>query len=97
MKLVLLHEAEIEFWESVEYYERKAPGLGIRFKEEVDLFLRKIEADPLLPRLRQGGYRRVNLSVFQHYIAYLVQDDVLLVVAICHGGQKPGFWLNRLS
>lgn len=96
MKLVLLHEAEIEFWESVEYYEHKSPGLGIRFKEEVDLFLAKIEADPVQPRLRQGGYRRVNLAVFKHYIAYIVRGEVLLVVAICHGNQRPGFWRDRL-
>jgi len=46
--------------------------------------------------LREGGYRRVNLSIFQHYIAYVIQDDVLLIVAICHSRQKPGFWLDRL-
>lgn len=68
MKVVLLHDAEIEFWESVAYYEQKSPGLGIRFKEEVDRFLQKIEAAPLLPRLRKKKYRRVNLSVFKHYI-----------------------------
>jgi hypothetical protein len=37
MTIVLHHEAEIEFWASVEYYEHKNAGLGIRFKEEVDL------------------------------------------------------------
>src|SRR5881397_3120744 len=97
MKVVLLHDAEIEFWGSVDYYERQCSGLGLRFKEEVDLFLEKIQADPLLPRLRKNGYRRVNLSVFQHYIAYIIRDDALWVVAICHGHQKPEFWLNRLK
>ena len=96
MKLDVLHDAEIEFWESVEYYERKSPGLGIRFREEVDLFVDKIQSNPFLPRLRKGGYRRVNLSVFRHYIAYTVEDETVLVIAICHGHQRPGFWLNRL-
>jgi hypothetical protein len=97
MKLVLLHAAEIEFWKSVEYYERKSYGLGIRFKQEVDLFLEGIQAQPLVPRLRKNGYRRVNLSVFQHYIIYVIRDDLLWVVAICHGHQKPEFWLDRLD
>ena len=97
MKVALLHEAETEFWESVAYYERQWPGLGIRFKEEIDLFLDKIGREPLLPRVRTHGYRRVNLSVFRHYIAYIIRDDILWVVAICHGHQKPEFWLERLQ
>jgi hypothetical protein len=91
MKIVLVDEAEAEFWESVAYYEQRWPGLGTRFKEEVDLFLEKIEKDPLLPRLRKNGYRRVNLSVFR------LREEVLWVVAICHGHQKPEFWLDRIS
>ena len=96
MKVVLLRAGEIEFWESVDYYERQSAGLGIRFKEEVDRFLERIAADPLLPRLRRKGYRRVNLSVFRHYIAYIIRADVLWVVAICHSHRKPEFWLRRL-
>src|SRR5437773_496344 len=97
MKVVLLHDAEIEFWGSVDYYERQHSGLGIRFKEEVDLFLEKIQADPLLPRLRKSGYRRVNLAVFRHYIAYITRENFLLVVAICHSHQMPEFWRSRLQ
>jgi hypothetical protein len=96
MKVVLLHEAEIEFWQSVDYYERKFPGLGVRFKEEVDRFLEKIHADPFRPRLRKNLYRRVNLSVFRHYIAYIIRDEVVWVVAICHGHRDPEFWLPRV-
>jgi len=97
MKVVLQHDAEIEFWESVDYYERQASGLGIRFKEEVDRFLERIQADPFLPRLRNNSYRRVNLSVFGHYIAYIIRDDVLWVVAICHSHRKPEFWIGRVN
>jgi hypothetical protein len=96
MKLILLHEAEIEFWKSVEYYERQQSALGMRFKEEVDRHLQQILAQPLLPSLRKAGYRRVNLTVFRHYIAYIVRDDVLWVIAICHSHRKPEFWLARL-
>lgn len=97
MKVVLLHDAEVEFWESVDYYERQGFGLGIRFKEEVDRFLENIQVDPLRPVLRKNGYRRVNLSVFRHYIAYVIREDVLWVVAICHSHRKPEFWLSRLQ
>ena len=96
MKVVVLHEAELEFLKSVDYYEHKHSGLGIRFKEEVDRFLEKIQEAPLLPRLRKNSYRRVNLSVFRHYIAYIIRGEILWVVAICHSSQKPEFWLSRV-
>ena len=95
MKIILLHDAEVEFWETVDYYERQSAGLGIRFREEVDRFLEKIQANPLLPLLRKNGYRRVNLSVFRHYLAYIIRDDILWVVAICHSHQEPEFWIDR--
>lgn len=53
MRAVLLHEAEMEFWASVEYYEKQEPGLGVRFRLEVDQFIAKIEAHPARPRLRR--------------------------------------------
>ena len=97
MKVVLLHEAEIEFWESVDYYEQKSSRLGIRFKEEVALFLEKVKERPLFPPLRKSGYRRVNLLVFRHYIAYVIRQEILWVVAICHSHQRPEFWIKRLQ
>ena len=97
MKVIVLHEAEVEFWESVDYYEMQEPGLGVRFEEEVDRFITKITADPLRPRLRQMGYRRVNLLMFRHYIAYITRGDIVWILAICHGHQRPEFWIKRLG
>ena len=31
MRAILLKEAEIEFWESIAYYEERESGLGLRF------------------------------------------------------------------
>ena len=58
MRIVLVHEAELEFWASVDYYENQEPGLGVRFEHEVDQFLGKILADPMRPRLRRKCYRQ---------------------------------------
>lgn len=97
MRAVLLREAETEFWRAVDYYEEQEPGLGARFKLEVDQFIAKIEADPTQPRLRRKCYRRVNLSVFRHYIAYVVRGDLVWIVAICHAHRMPEFWMERIT
>jgi hypothetical protein len=95
MTVILIHEAETEFWASVDYYESQEPGLGVRFQHEVDQFLQRIAADPMRPRLRRKCYRRVNLSVFRHYIAYAIRAEVIWVVAICHSHRRPEYWLER--
>ena len=32
----ILHEAEVELWEAVAYYEARSPGLGLDFGAEVE-------------------------------------------------------------
>ena len=97
MRAILLKEAEIEFWESIAYYEEREPGFGLRFKDEVGAFVNKIEKNPLIPRLRPKGYRRVNLSVFPYSISYIVRGDIIWIVTIAHSHRKPEFWIDRIK
>ncbi len=69
MTLITLEEAELEFAESVAYYESRESGLGSRFREEVATVVGWILRFPEAPRLRSKGYRRVNLRAFPHYVA----------------------------
>jgi plasmid stabilization system protein ParE len=93
----VLEQAEEEFSQSVAYYESKEPGLGIRFRNEVAAVVEWILEHPAIPRLRPRGYRRVNLRVFSHYVAYVIREDTLWVVAIAHAHQRPEFWIGRIA
>ena len=96
MNLVTLGEAEREFAESAAYYEAQEPGLGSRFRDEVVAAIDRIMRTPELPRLRAKEYRRVNLRVFPHYIAYVIRGDMIWIVAIAHGFRRPEFWIERV-
>ncbi len=72
MKVEILQEADDELKASIGYYEEIEPGLGIRLKEQARTAILWIANNPEVPRLRPKGYRRVNLKVFQHYIAYFI-------------------------
>ena len=48
-----------------------------------------------MPRLRPGGYRRVNLKIFPYYISYVVRDPVIWILAIAHGHTLPDYWIDR--
>jgi hypothetical protein len=96
MSLIVLPEAELEFEESVIHYESKESGLGVRFRNEVALVVDWIEQNPDVPRLRPKGYRRVNLRIFQHYVAYVIRGNTIWIVAIAHAHRRPEFWLKRV-
>lgn len=96
MRSVILEEAGREFAESVAYYEAKEAGLGGRFRTEVVDAVGWIERNPVILRLRSKGYRRRNLHAFPHYVAYVIRDETIWIVAIAHGYRRPEFWLKRI-
>jgi len=96
MTLITLGEAEKEFAESVNYYESKETGLGARFRDEIVEAVDRISRNPELARLRPKRYRRVNLRAFPHYVAYIIREQTIWIVAIAHGHRRPEFWINRI-
>jgi len=89
-------EARSDIFEAADYYEQKEFGLGQRFRDEIGKILITVSSSPFLWRERPGKYRRVNCPVFPYYIAYVVRDETIVVVAIAHVSRKPGFWYDRL-
>ena len=51
---------------------------------EIDKHVQWIMQNYTVPRVRNGGYRRVNLKTFPYYIAYMVCVDTLWIPAIAH-------------
>ena len=95
MRVELHPEADAEFAAQVEYYEDRQPGLGQRFYREVIGCLDWTANNPTGPRLRKR-YRRVNLKVFPFYLAYVVEGDLIWVLAVAHANRRPGYWMNRM-
>jgi plasmid stabilization system protein ParE len=96
MTLIVLEQAETEFSKSAADYESKELGLGTRFRDELAAVVDWILEHPEIPRLRSRGYRRVNLRVFPHYVAYVIRGDTLWIVAIAHAHRRPEFWIRRI-
>src|SRR5206468_3004242 len=82
MNLIVLPQAADEFEDAVAHYDDKQPGLGQRFRDEVDRHMRWIVGHPDIPRLRSGGYRRVNLKVPGAAFAVCVMKSLLLLTTV---------------
>lgn len=95
MNKIILQQAFKELNDAIAYYEEKQSGLGLRLKDEVDQHVSWILKNSTIPRIRRGGYRRVNLKVFPYYIAYIIREDTLWILSIAHSHSKPEYWIKR--
>lgn len=92
----ILHEAEVELWEAVAYYEDKAPGLGLDFVVEVEHAIQVLQQSPKRWPLRNDGTRRCCMHRFPFVIVYTYVQEQLWVVACAHSKRKPGYWSDRI-
>ena len=83
-----------------DWYESQVPGLGLDLMDEVqralDAICERPETWPLWPGIAQDvGVRRFLLARFPFAIAYVVEAEDLVVLAIAHVRRRPGDWLGR--
>jgi len=95
MKTILLQEAYGELDDAIAYYEEQQVGLGLRLKNEFEQHAKWIKRNYDVPRVRKGAYRRVNLKVFPYYIAYIICNNILWILAIANSYKEPDYWINR--
>ncbi|MFN7956140.1 MAG: type II toxin-antitoxin system RelE/ParE family toxin [bacterium] len=97
-----LAAALAEYEDAAVYYELQEPGLGGRFLLEVDEAIAFMLEFPAAGALVDGappelGIRRKMLNRFPVQIAYCVQDDRVVILAVFHSARRPGYWLDRLT
>lgn len=95
MAVQVLFEARAELIDAVTYYEGELDGLGRRLWDEVDEHVQWIIRNHEVPRLRESGYRRVNLKIFPYYLAYIVRGSTIWILAIAHSHKHPEYWIDR--
>lgn len=96
MRLELHPEARLEFLDAVTHYESCHPGLGERFIQNIDSALLSILEAPEAWTEIEQDIRRKLTRVFPYSLLYTIEPDVILVVAVMHCHQAPGYWRSRL-
>lgn len=95
-RLIIDSEAENELSESVDFYERRVPGLGLAFERAVREAVEMIQAEPERFPSQQNGSRRLVMERFPYVIYYVELADTIWVLAFAHTSRKPGYWKRRL-
>ena len=96
MREAIFHpEARAEVKESVEFYETRLNGLGLRFLAAVEGTVERISASPEAGSPLAGKFRKRIVSGFPYNIIYRVWEDYIYLVAVSHHHRRPGYWRER--
>lgn len=82
----------MELQAAVRWYDLKELGLGARFKDAVADIVLRMRQNPLAGSEDKAGVRRVNCRVFPYYLAYVVREETVLILAVVHQRRRPFYW-----
>ena len=79
--------ARAELSEAQDWYEAKAPGLGRRFRAEIDNVVQRMADNPRQFPTVYKTLRRARTKRFPYALFFLTGPDCLLIVACFHGSR----------
>lgn len=98
LRLVITAEAELDIEDAAAWYDRRRPGLGLRFVAALRLRFADILRFPLQPRaFGSRAFRKVRVPRWPYAVYYrIIDDSELRVVAVVHGARNPAYLNYRL-
>lgn len=101
MNVRYLPAAETELDLAIARYERKRPGLGIEFRDEVDRIAALIGGNNWIGQALNAGtntaLRAFVFGRFPYRAVYCVDEAGILIVALAHQQQRPRYWRHRVE
>jgi plasmid stabilization system protein ParE len=93
--LLVRPEAQADLAEAQRWYEERAIGLGREFVEAVDDVLARVLKNPLAYPVVRSIARRALTKRFPYGVLFLVEKDIVVVLAILHQMRDPELWAKR--
>jgi toxin ParE1/3/4 len=95
-------EAVKELDDAVLWYEDRREGLGLAFVAALDRAIESIARHPHAAALIEGvsedlEVRRISVRRFPYFVAYLVINDAVVVLAVAHEHRRPRYWSDRVG
>ena len=88
--------ARAELIEAQDWYETQAPGLGRRFRAEIEVVVQRMADNPRQFPVVFKTLRRARAKKFPYALFFLIEPDALLVIACFHASRDPRRWQKRV-
>lgn len=89
--IVLHPEAEKEYIDGFNWYEKEKAGLGIQFETATDQLISKISLQPGLYSYSHRTYREAKIPGFPYTIVFKIKQkkNLVYIVAVYHSKRNP--------
>ena len=78
------------------WYKQHNKELPSRFTDQVNSSISMMQGNPFVHAVRYRDVRIANTKTFPYAIHYIIEDDVIVVIAIHHAAADPANWIERL-
>jgi len=94
---IRLHpQAQMEFDDAIEWYERERRGLGHAFVLRVNEVLNRIRRTPEIHGRVFEDVRCTRVHRFPYSVYYRIQKDWIEVLSVFHAKRDPRDWQSRV-
>lgn len=90
-------QAYFDIDEAGKWYDKQREGLSVDFELCVEAGFDDIQLQPEGYQLRYREVRVRYIKRFPYGIHYLLEDDVIYVIAVFHTSKDPNSWIERLD
>jgi toxin ParE1/3/4 len=95
LRIHRLAQAELDL--AADWYEERERGLGIEFRDTIDA---QFDAMLAYPHAAPCWRRSVDIRVaviqrFPFTVAYRIDGERIVVLAVAHAKRRPGYWAQR--
>jgi len=98
MRVEIHSAAWEEFFQAADRYESEAPGVGRRFRIEIERCLALLAEHPNIGHPEGRRLRRFVVDDgFPYSLIYQLRPELILVVSIAHHARRPGYWRHRAA
>lgn len=94
-KMIVAPEVRYDIRKAKLWYKEKSSLLPVRFVEEVRSVIQQIGQRPQTHSVRYRNVQIANLKVFPYAVHYLVEEDIIVILAVFHTSIDPEKWKNR--
>lgn len=88
--------ARAELIAAQDWYEGESPGLGRRFRGEIDRLAARMADNPRQFPVIFKRLRRARVNTFPYALFFSEAEDAFVVIACFHSSRDPQHWRRRV-
>jgi plasmid stabilization system protein ParE len=95
LTVIFRPEAEEDLRQAFNWYKEQRKGLGIEFLQSIDASISSIQHNPEAYPFVYKNIHRTLVRRFPYGIFYIVDKEVISIIACFHFRQSPKHWQSR--